>query len=279
MPAFKQELYLKADNDQETDQNGLLSFVDISRSGIQILKRDKTFKVIEFSSFKLPISLNDATWSDNVSEIIFSSDFKSFTTNTETRFFISDSKVILVPASLYSDADRQKNFEFLFNHSEGCKIQEQRLSNSDTVGIIGIPQGIVAVVSKPIKSTYISWLDRLHANASNTQIQLVLDKKEFALVVFKNGKLVFSNWFEFIKSEDVLYYLMASLESLQILHSEANVVLNGKIEKGNSVFTTISKYISKLSFGKRPSNLTYSYSLKQQLPEHRFPFIFAASCA
>ncbi len=106
----------------------------------------------------------------------------------------------------------------------------------------------------------------------------MLEEKQFALVVFKDASLVFSNWFQFGKPEDVLYYLMASLESLKILHSEVEVSLNGNIEKGDAMHTTIAKYISKLSFGKRPKNLTYSYSFKE-LQEHRFPFIFEAACA
>jgi len=275
---FKQAFYLKADNEQETTQSGLLSFVNICRSGIQILKRNEAFKAVEFLSCQFPHSSDDETWSNNVSELTLSNNFQSFVANTETAFSISDSKVMLVPTSLFSETGKKNSFEFLFDNSEDLHVKAQKLSNSDTVGIFGIPKNIAKIVSKPIHSSCLTWLDRLQTNSEKAQIQLVLEEKQFALVVFKDASLVFSNWFQFGKPEDVLYYLMASLESLKILHSEVEVSLNGNIEKGDAMHTTIAKYISKLSFGKRPKNLTYSYSFKE-LQEHRFPFIFEAACA
>ena len=277
-PLFKQEFYLKADNEQETAQNGLLSFVDISRSGIQILKRNKTFKAIEFASFIFPFSSDNSVWSKNTTQILDSNEFKAFISKTEVGFSISDSQVTLVPASLYSEKEKTTNFEFLFWVSDDILIQTQELSSSDTVGVFGIPKGIVNAVSKPIQSSYLNWTDGLAGDSTKVKANLVFNEKQFALVIQNGVKLIFSNWFDYSKSDDVLYYLMASLETLKILHSEVEVVLSGKVSKDGEVHSAISKFISKLSLGKRSKNLTYSYSFKG-LQEHKFPFIFAAACA
>ena len=277
-PLFKQEFYLKADNEQETAQSGLLSFVDISRSGIQILKRNKTFKAIEFVSFQFPFSSDNSIWSNHVSALIESDDFKTFVSDSEATFSISDSQTTLIPASLYVDKEKTKNFEFLFGESQNVLIQNQTLSNSDAVGIFSIPKGTTEAISKPIQSSYLNWIDSLPTDSTKVRANLILSEKQFALVIQKEGKLIFSNWFEYSKSADILYYLMASLETIKILHSEVEVILSGRVEKGDEIHTSIAKFISKLSLGKRPKNLTYSYSFKE-IPEHRFPFIFSASCA
>jgi len=277
-PLFKQEFYLKADNEQESAQSGLLSFADISRSSVQILKRNKAFKAIEFASFQFPFSADNNGWSKNVSELINSDDFTSFVADTEVTFSISDSKKTLVPASLYSEKEKAKSLEFLFGKSDDVLIQSQEFSNSDTVGVFGVPKGIAEVVSKPLQPSYLNWLDGLATDSVKVRANLVLNEKQFALAIQKEGKLIFSNWFNYSKSDDVLYYLMASLETLKILHSEVEVVLNGKVKKGDKTHSSIAKFISKLTFGKRPKNLTYSYSFKEIL-EYRFPFIFAAACA
>ena len=269
---------MKADNEQETAQNGLLSFVDISRSGIQILKRNKTFKAIEFASFIFSFSSDNSTWSKNTTQVLQSDKFKAFISNTEVAFSTSDSQVTLIPASLYSEKEKTKNFEFLFGESGTALIQDQPFSTSDTVGIFGIPKAIANAVSKPIQSSYLNWLDGLATDSTKVRANIILNEKQFALVMQKEGKLIFSNWFDYSKSDDVLYYLMASLETLKILHSEVEVVLNGNVTKGDEIHTYIAKFISKLSLGKRSKNLTYSYSFKD-LPEHRFPFIFSSACA
>ena len=275
---FKQEFYLKADNEQETAQNGLLSFVDISRSGIQILKRNKTFKAIEFASFIFPFSSENSTWSKNTTQILESVKFKAFISNTEVAFSTSDSLVTLIPASLYSEKEKATNFEFLFGVSDDLLIQTQEITTSDTIGVFGIPKGIINAVSKPIQSSYLNWTDGIVGESTKVEANLIFNDKQFALVIRKEGKLIYSNWFEYSKSDDVLYYLMASLETLKILHSEVAVVLSGKISKDGEVYSTIAKFISNLSLGKRSKNLTYSYSFKD-LPEHRFPFIFSSACA
>jgi hypothetical protein len=70
---------------------------------------------------------------------------------------------------------------------------------------------------------------------------------------------------------------MAALETLKILHTEIEMELSGPIDKGDEVHSTLSKYLSKISFRKRPKNLSYSYSFNE-MPEHRYPFIFATAC-
>ena len=276
-PLFKQAYFLKADNEQETVQSGLLSFVDISRSGIQILKRSKAFKAIELIAYQFPFSVENNVWSKNVSEILQSASFKTFISTTEVSYFVSDSNVTLVPSPLYSEKDEAQSFEFLFGKSDDVLIQRQALTNTDSVGVFSIPKGIADAVSRPIQSSYLNWLDGLPTNAARLRANVVLNRKQFALVIQKDGKLIFSNWFDYSKSDDVLYYLMATLESLKILHSEVEVHLSGNLEKGDETHSSIAKYISKLTLGKQPKNLTYSYSFKE-LPEHRFPFIFSAAC-
>jgi len=278
LPLFKEEIHLKADNEQETVQNGLLSFVNVSRSGIQILKRNKSFKLIEFIDLRFPFSTENGVWSNRVKDILETSAFIAHIEGTETVFSVSDSSVTVVPSSLYSEKEKGRNFGFVFGESEKVVILDQALSNSDITGIFSVTQAFSESISKPIQSSYLNWLDSLATESSKVKAHLVVEEKQFALVIFKDGKLAFSNWFEFGKAEDVLYYLMASLETLKILHSEVDLVLSGAIDKGDEIHAGISKFISKLSFAKRPKNLTYSYSFKE-IPEHRYPFIFSAACA
>jgi len=277
IPLFNKNIHLKADNEQETAQIGLLSFVDISRSGIQILKRTKAFKVVELFDYRFPFSSDNGVWNKSVLEVVGSADFQSNIAESEAKFALSDSKVTVVPASLFSENRKTESFQFLFEQNNDDFVSTQALSNFDATGVFSLPKVLSESISTPIQSSYLDWLETLSTDSSKPKANLVLDNKQFALVIIRDGKLLFANWFAYEKANDVLYYLMASLESLKILHSEIDVVLSGEVDKGDDVHSAISKFISNLSFATRPKNLTYSYSFKD-IPEHRYPFIFASAC-
>ncbi len=275
---FKQEFYLKADNEQETVGVGLLSFVDVSRSGVQVLKLNRSFKALEFASFAFPFSSSNVVWCDNLISVLNSTEYKTITENSEINYSISNWQTTLIPSALYSSAEKRRTFQFVVGHTDDILIQEQSVLNSDAIGLLGIPITISDILGTSITSSYLTWIDELPNHSKGTIAHLSVTEKEFSLVILRDGKLVFNNWFQYSRREDVLYFLMASLESLQILYSEVELVLSGKIDRNGPMYLSLAKYISNIAFSKRPKKLTYSYSFGQ-LPEHQFPFIFAAACA
>ena len=150
---FTKEFHLKADNEQESAQIGFSSFIDISRSSVQVLKRSKAFKAIEFVSFRLPYTASDSIWVEHISELLRSEDFKSATANSDLAYSIFDSNVTLVPASLYTEAENSRSFEFLFGDSGLSKLLKYDFSEADMVGIYEVPENIAELQKTPIRSS------------------------------------------------------------------------------------------------------------------------------
>jgi hypothetical protein len=273
------KVHLKADSEQEAASGRLSCFVDISRSGVQLLKLNDKFKALEFITWVFPHSESDNIWSERLTELLESKEFSSETADNICKFSVSDSKVAIVPETLFNDSEKEINHNFLFDSSQRQEIITQKLSNTDAFGVFDIPKTLAnnAEVSS-IRSSFLTWTDSLIGGDKETIAYLILDEKQFSLTILKNGKLQFSNWFKHSKPDDVLYFLMATLEAQHILHSDLKLFIGAEIEKGDQTFNHLSKFISKISFLKRPKNLTYSYSFSQ-LPEHKFPFIFAEACA
>jgi hypothetical protein len=274
---FRTEFHLRADNEHEESSNGLICHINISQSGIQILKLNKELKAVEFRSFLIPNSTSDSVWSEHLRTTLNSPEFVTECVDPNCSYSVSTSKVVLIPASLHATEKSALNYQFMFGDSEGVKLSEQQLINTDIIGIQGIPNGVDELIGNSVSSSFLNLVNQLHPESSRTRAHLTLEGKEFALVIFKGSELEFSNWFRFDTAEDVLYYLMATLETLKILHSEIEIELSGHVDKGDEIHSAISKYLSKISFRKRPKNLNYSYSFKD-MPEHRYPFIFAAAC-
>ena len=273
----QQDLHLHPDNPRDLSGPGQSCFVNIARNGIQALRRSAEFKVNEFSSFKFPHSLGNVRWSGYVNEVINSASFVSITENSSVSFSIEDSKSTLVPEALFTRETAQSNFEFLFGDSSNLELKTSQIQSLGNVGIYAVPNELVKLLNTPIKSSFINWLN-LNSGGKGIQVQCYVSETEFALVITNGGKLLFSNWFSYQKADDVLYFLMATLETQKILHSEIELTLSGQVNKGDDIHLAITKFISKFSFAGRPKNLDYSYAIKST-PEHRFPLIFASACA
>lgn len=272
-----QPFFLKADNEQESAQNGLHCFINITRSGIEVLKRTQAFKAISFAVFPFAPVSDNALWAQKVSDLLTSEKLEEAKANATSSFFISDSKAIIIPEPIFSSEHRNAHFEFLYGNTTALQITEQPLTQCDAVGVFGVPQDIADVIGQPFQSGYITWVNQLETQQHKTQINVALEAHQFALIIKKKGQLTYANWFDYANASDVLYFLMAALESLHILHSEVEISLSGRIAKNDEVYRHIAKYVSKLGFAKRPTNLTYAYSF-QQLATHQYPFIFAAAC-
>ncbi|MEM9648367.1 MAG: DUF3822 family protein [Bacteroidota bacterium] len=71
--------------------------------------------------------------------------------------------------------------------------------------------------------------------------------KEMEVVVIADKKLLFYNHFEYKTKEDFLYYLLFSLEQLQLNLEEIQLKLFGLIEEGDEIFNLCHTYIRNVS--------------------------------
>jgi hypothetical protein len=72
-------------------------------------------------------------------------------------------------------------------------------------------------------------------------------EKEMEMMVVSEKKLTFYNQFEFKTKEDFLYYLLFSLEQLQMNPEKIQLKLFGKIEEGDPIYDLCYQYIKHIS--------------------------------
>ncbi len=273
----KQEFHFKPDNQAELKTGELRSFVDFGRDGVQVLKTTPSLKVVEMASFQFPFCADNQRWTDYIATFVESTEYRELIQNTEVSFSIADSHVTIVPQALFTDDKKSVLFNFTEAMTEETCIFRQDLSKLSAVGQFAVPSNLDTILSKKISNSYLIWLDEIITPSTKVCANLLIYQKNFSLVLSKEGKLLFSNWFNHSKSEDILYFLMATLEGLNILHTEARVVLNGHVNKNDELHLLLGKYLSELSFGSLPATLKYGYSIKE-LPDHRYPLIFHTAC-
>jgi hypothetical protein len=83
-------------------------------------------------------------------------------------------------------------------------------------------------------------------NIDETVVFAHLQEAHFEIVVAHNQKLLLYNSFEYKTPEDFLYYLLFTMEQLQLNPETSKVYLLGKVAKNDPQFTIAYKYIRNI---------------------------------
>ncbi len=74
-----------------------------------------------------------------------------------------------------------------------------------------------------------------------------VSEREMEMMVMSDKKLLFYNQFEYGNKEDFLYYLLFSLEQLQINLETVSLKLFGVVEEGDPIYELCYQYIKNVS--------------------------------
>ena len=78
------------------------------------------------------------------------------------------------------------------------------------------------------------------------RVHIHVHKKSFDIVVVQKKKLILANAFDFYSKEDFLYYILFTLEQLELNPDTIEVILTGHIQKTDSAFELAYTYIRNI---------------------------------
>ncbi|MEZ4793490.1 MAG: DUF3822 family protein [Gelidibacter sp.] len=97
-------------------------------------------------------------------------------------------------------------------------------------------------------------------------VYINVNPQHFELIAIKDKKLLLYNSFEYTTKEDVIYFLLFTMEQLHFNPETAKLKLMGLIETDDELYTIIYKYVRFVAFYK-PS---YPFEFKPEFkPKHR----------
>lgn len=274
---FKKNISLRPDLESEGRDNSKV-YVQFGRDRIELLKVGSTLKAIAYEDYSVPFSSSDFVWIERIDNFLKSDTYVAFVKDQLVEYLIQDVLFSIVPKPLYDEGRSRQILEFSHDIQAGTTVETIDLEYIDAMCIYALPEKLPIVLGAKPSLSFVHWLKSAITTSKETIANIHVKEKGFALVLSKGSKLLFCNWFYYNKPADITYFLMATLESLNILHSEVSVVLSGAIEKKDDLFTLVEKYISKVTLAEHPQNLQYAYSFKQ-LPKQQAHFILSAACA
>lgn len=114
----------------------------------------------------------------------------------------------------------------------------------------------------------------LSKNNDEPQVFVHIEKLYFQIIVVKNQKLLLFNTFEYKTKEDFIYYILFTLEQLQLNPETIPVKMLGNITKESEVYQMAYKYVRNVSLFFENNDLENKISQQDYLQN----FILIHAC-
>ncbi len=194
---------------------------------------------------------------------------------------VSD-KTTLVPEPLFDEKVKHSFGDFNFPSAENQTMLAAKVRSAGCFVVFALSKqkellyrnffsGIkILHVSMPLLESVLT----NDKNESSEKAYLNIRSKSMELIITKNGSLLYYNCFAYTTGEDVIYYLLFALEQLKLNPESISLELMGEVEKNDSVYSIIHKYVRIVNFTPRSSRFDFSYRFSE-LPQHTFYTLYS----
>ena len=187
---------------------------------------------------------------------------KGFLENNELSSSFSSVKIIhynnlstVVPEPLFDKNNALSYLKFNSKILQNDYVAFDKIFNNECVNVyipyVNINNYIFEMFDSFIYKHYSSIiLEKVKLNENNTatpSLYLNINVNHMELIYFVKNKLVFYNRFDFNTKEDLIYYLLFSIDQLKLNPEEIPVVITGDISKDDDNYMIIYKYIRNVS--------------------------------
>ena len=162
----------------------------------------------------------------------------------------------LVPEKLYEEANDADYLKFNTKILRTDFIANDKLESGNEINVyvpyVNINNYLFdtfgAFTYKHVSTLFIDAIRRLNITSNETQLHIDINSSNMMLLVMQNDTILLQNHFEFSSPEDFIYYILFTVEQLQLDTETLQLYLSGTIEKGDDLFAIAYKYIRHINF-------------------------------
>ena len=185
----------------------------------------------------------------------------------------------LVPTPFYKE---ERNREILgFNHNLYEEILSDKMQQMDAINIYSVPIDLLTLIRQSFPNTQIKcnssiFIEQLLLQNNSLEAKVYASVKNNILEVgmIEENKLELHNSFSIDTKEDMLYFLLFSMEQLRLSPEKTELILLDDILKSDERYNLLYQYIRNISFGNRPENLNFSKEL-ESIKSHQYFCLFS----
>lgn len=242
------------------------SILDTIRNKYIVLKH------INLKGILHPFSLSEELTKYLDEDELLNADFKS------VKCIYLSQKSTLVPSPLFKDENLSLYFQFNHQVDKSESLHHYKLKNSDTNIIYAIPE----CIEQSLKSKYsnikfyhqgcplIEDILLNHKNKENTcKVFVNVSQEFFDIATIKGSSLILFNSFHYKNEKDLIYFILNIYEQLKLNPETTEIILSGDINKNNSNYNMVKRFIRHIKFEKLNNSYGYSYTFND-IPSHSF---------
>lgn len=203
----------------------------------------------------------------------------------DVRIGVSNQFFTLVPETLFDPAHQQ---DYLRLHSNLDTQQQTVLFNRacgpEAVNIFAVEHVVYRTAQQIFPDRNIQFVHHTSAliktvlhqtdRKAGRSMHLFVERNYVTILVVNEQGLQFCNVFHYLSSEDFIYFVIFVMQEQKMNPEEETITAWGDITPDSSLFNTLKKYIRQVRFGKRPTDVGYSYKF-DDLFEHRYFELFS----
>ena len=195
------------------------------------------------------------------------------------KFSIKNSQFSLIPTALF-DKDQLKAYLRLTSPvSASESLLYYRHLKNNLVTVFAADQSLLNWLQKRYPNLKVQVLHHISAFAegilhqtdpsSQREMYVLQENDRLSVVLTHQGKLLYANLFRSTAPAELVRYLMMIIKQFELDQANTKVVLRGEISPDSGWYKEIRPFFGKLSFGGRPSYLSFSYMF-DEVSEQRF---------
>lgn len=198
-----------------------------------------------------------------------------------TQVLVNFNKFSLIPEHLYSKGSGLSILGYSCRLEKGDHIYTDHWPNSEAMLVYAFPLSVMDwckqnfnVVSFRHQATALEYLYQLYPK-DNTFAFLFVEKGSSDLYLARNGKVFWYNKFKHQTEEDLLYYVLYSLEQNRFIATELNLHVAGQVLKGEKLFKLLSHYLGGVEELSIPIGIALSSQISPQEMKNQINLIGA----
>lgn len=187
-----------------------------------------------------------------------------------TRVLINYNKFSLVPEQLYEKEQGPAILSYSCKLAKGEHIYSDHWKQSKAILVYASPVRLVEWIKRRFPTAAIQ-----HQGSAMEELYRILPKEgQFAFLhvnphtadfyLAKEGQLQWYNNFDYATEEDLLYFILYSLEQNRILPTELKLKLSGHSLKGDKLQVLLERYIGELKEMSLPVGFSQSSDISLQ---------------
>ena len=226
---------------------------------IELSSSSLSYCIIDTQKYRCLLLSSQKLETDNLLEIFSNDDYLSQNFKSKSISFVNFANT-LVPFELYEKKDKENLFAL--NHELNDEVLLEDNLREEIINLHAVPKLFFQTIKNILPAaTLRSQSSILINNFTNLNLKvetmfLYLKDSFVNIVVTKGKNLLFQNKFNYVTKEDLLFYVLFSIQELNFSNEDINTIVYGNVTENE--FNILYDYIRNIKYGNKLKDISCS---------------------